>query len=211
MASAGYTGHLDQAGLLPQQRYTRAGGRDYVAENVACATGVHDEADLMPLAERIQQLMMGETPPNDGHRRNLLNPDRSAVGVAVAWENERLCLTQEMLNRYVTLEGVPADAWVGQTLHLSGRAAAGSSVFAIGVGYLPPAAPLTVDELNATISYQEADVYAWLPVAVDADNVFRADVTLDNASGAGRYQLFVWVQDTAGHQVLAANPIVDVR
>lgn len=211
MARQGYTGHLDPLGSLPQQRYTLLGGRDYVAENVACATGIQRQEDLIPTVDKIQALMLAETPPNDGHRQNILNPARTAVGIGVAWEGNRLCLAQELLNRYLALEGFPAQAAVGDRVRLVGRASDGYTVFGVALGYLPPATPLSVQELDAARSYRESDIYAWLPVAVDPDGIFRTDAAFNHEAGAGRYQLFIWVQDAAGTQILAANPMAEVR
>ena len=79
MAKHGFTAHWGSDGSVPEQRYTEAGGTDMVQENVACLfDGVPRDLDPSPrfdpaLLEKLQRMFMDEVPPNDGHRRNILN------------------------------------------------------------------------------------------------------------------------------------------
>jgi uncharacterized protein YkwD len=212
MAEAGYLSHWNLAGRLPHERYARLGGRAYVAENVGCWGGARSEAQVAELAERMQRMMLDEQPPADGHRRNILDPDRTAVGIGVAFANGSMCMTNEFLNQYLTLDGLPDEGVVGETFELSGAVAPGFALVAIGLGYLPPATPMTVADLRGTYGYTTiAPTYRWLTVTTDPDGRFHATGSFDHPAGAGRYQVFALVTDADGRRVLAANPTVDAR
>src|SRR5688572_11579030 len=80
MAAKGFTGHLGSDGSTPEQRYTDGGGTDFVQENAACLSDtIERELDAKPRFDQaklaaLHQMFMDEVPPNDGHRRNILNP-----------------------------------------------------------------------------------------------------------------------------------------
>src|SRR4051812_37414925 len=90
MARAGYTAHWGTDGSVPEQRYTDAGGTDFVQENAGClADGRRRKLDAVPRfdaasLERVERAFMDEQPPHDGHRRNILKPTHVSFGVGVA-------------------------------------------------------------------------------------------------------------------------------
>ncbi len=251
MAQSGYLSHWNQAGEFPQQRYGQVGGRAYAVQNVSCQwrTWSGDPPSPRPpfseqaVAEAVftqQMNMIGETPPADGHRRNILDPNRTAVGLAIASGDDWICMDQEFLNQYMSLEGIPNQPLVGEPLHLSGVAAPGYEVFAVQLGYLPPGLPMTIEELHlAPLQYGNAPVYRQLSPQLGPDGSFSLDVAFDlpssavdpfsgalleglgtdgaflaSASGpprAGRYQVTVWVRAPDGIVLPAANPMFEVR
>jgi uncharacterized protein YkwD len=79
-------GHVDSSGRLPMTRYSDLGGKaDYYGENVGFRSpGVVDEGPLWDVLSRLDQAMMAEVPPNDGHRRNILSNNFSVVGIGIA-------------------------------------------------------------------------------------------------------------------------------
>src|SRR5579872_6013320 len=119
MATHRYLAHWNLQGKLPDQRYTEQGGTDYDRENIYLLTrlfGGADEQDAgeaLPLVaaptftrreiEEIEASYYNETPPNDGHRRNILSPQHTHVGIALARAGTRdvhtLANTQEFVDR----------------------------------------------------------------------------------------------------------------
>jgi uncharacterized protein YkwD len=80
MAANCYLSHWDMKGRKPLQRYTEAGGSDWVMEN--CENMLYRDVITWKLAtdqrfskrqlDEIEKGFFGEKPPNDGHRRNTL-------------------------------------------------------------------------------------------------------------------------------------------
>lgn len=129
MATKGFTGHIGSDGSTPEQRYTASGGSDFVQENSACVSDtVQRELDQKPrfarqkLAE-LHEMFMAEAPPNDGHRRNILNPLHNRVGVGVAKPQNlaQPCLTQEFVDDYGDYEPLVREA--NGTLRIEGTIA----------------------------------------------------------------------------------------
>ena len=90
MAKNGYLGHWGSDGSVPEQRYTEAGGSDMVMENASCFTDEHArKLDHAPLIdpkniEEAEDMFFHETPPHDGHRKNILKPWHKTVGIGIA-------------------------------------------------------------------------------------------------------------------------------
>ena len=89
MAEHGFTSHHGTDGSVPELRYTRVGGNGMVQENAAC---FFDEKErrldpnplILPEAiEKTEAAFMGEKPPHDGHRKNILTPWHNRVGIGI--------------------------------------------------------------------------------------------------------------------------------
>ncbi|HET8796933.1 MAG TPA: CAP domain-containing protein, partial [Thermoanaerobaculia bacterium] len=82
------TGHFTIDGLAPYMRYSFAGGNDGVSENAAAwsADYTFNERALVEMLGRSQDSMMAERPPRDGHRKTILDPHATHVGIGLAWE-----------------------------------------------------------------------------------------------------------------------------
>jgi uncharacterized protein YkwD len=78
--------HVDSEGRLPMTRYADFGGKaDYYGENVGFRSpAVLDEQLLWAVLVKLDQAMMAEIAPNDGHRRNILSENYNAVGIGIA-------------------------------------------------------------------------------------------------------------------------------
>ena len=97
------TGHFTIDGIAPYMRYSLAGGNDGVSENAAAwsATYTFSDRALYEMARRSQDAMMAEAPPNDGHKRTILDPHATHVGIGLAWERGEFRLVHEFVRRYV--------------------------------------------------------------------------------------------------------------
>lgn len=86
MAQYDYLSHTNRQGQQPWDRMRAAGvpfgtagenlGRAWVGD------GPHE-----PAIQAMHDMMMAETPPNDGHRKNVLNPAYRRVGIGLAKVN----------------------------------------------------------------------------------------------------------------------------
>ncbi len=130
MAAHSCLAHFNLAGESPQQRYTRCGGREPVSENVALLTGFYGGGSSAPYRldaaprfsrrelERIERMYMCESAPYDGHRRNILNPYSTHVGIALARAGTdsafNVANTQEFIRRATVqdlAQSVPTETW----------------------------------------------------------------------------------------------------
>jgi hypothetical protein len=212
MATHGYLGHWGTDGSVPEERFTEAGGTDMVLENASCFT---DEATrtLDPAAridpksvEQAEDMFFHETPPHDGHRKNILKPWHKTVGIGVAQpvatptEIPVPCFAQEFVDPYGSYSAAPRKAHPGDLLHLGGTMASPATFAGVGLARVDAPKPIPVSELNRRRSYPVPAPYQmyWppgfqtpIPVRVTGDR-FAIDVPLSDANRAGLYEVSVW-------------------
>ncbi len=156
----GTNGHFTTDGLSPYMRYSFAGGNDGVSENAAAWSANYNftERALFEMARRSQDAMMAEMAPNDGHKRTILDPHATHVGIGVAWEGGEFRLVHEFVRRYVTWSRpLPRHAHVSETIVASGRPLPGARVEAISVHYEQQPEPMPAHVANAFESYSLPD------------------------------------------------------
>lgn len=205
------TGHFTIDGLPPYARYSLAGGNDGLTENAAAwsATYRFGERALYEMAGRSQDAMMAETAPHDGHKRTMLDPHATHVGIGLAWENGEFRLVQEFLRRYIDwTRPLPRRASIGQLVSTSGRVPRGMTVEGISVHHEPLPQPLGARTASAISTYSlpesRRDYLARVPVtnalaaAMRGDVSVRADGTFSFnvpfADGEGLYTVVVWLR-----------------
>lgn len=206
MATNGYTAHWGTDGSVPEQRYSEAGGTDFVQENAGClADGKRRSIDGTPRfeaaqIERVQRAFMDEKPPKDGHRRNVLKPVHTAFGVGLALPTGTgiACLSQEFVDDYGDYEAVPKTAKPGASLHLAGEMKGPVAFGGVGIGRIDLPQAMSAALLNTTYTYaipQPSDLYfpkgfvTKKPVTVNGKH-FEIDVPLGKQPG--RYLVSVW-------------------
>ena len=108
------------------------------------------------ISGRFQDLMLAERPPNDGHRRTILDPHLTHVGIGLALSGNQLRYVQEYTARYVELDEVPLESTSREQLAYSGRVLDPSRyrLDYILVYHKDPPEPLTVAECAARMSYE---------------------------------------------------------
>ncbi len=160
MLESGYVSHWNRAGWKPYVRYAQAGITDFTAENV---WGLQ-QTDFDPSPAHVLEKMfaahrsfMAEVPPNDGHRRSILDPNHTHVGIGVAYGPQGMRLIEVFGGRYAELEPLPMQARLRDPLTLRGRMLAGVRLFGIAVFYEPLPRPMSLLELAATSSYSLPD------------------------------------------------------
>ena len=150
------TGHFTLDGIPPYARYSFAGGNDAVSENAAAwSANYHfSERALYEMARRSQDAMMAEMPPHDGHKRTILDPHATHVGIGLAWEGGEFRLVQEFVRRYVDwTRPLPRTAHVDDVVMLNGRPLHGAKLEGITVHHEPLPQPMTVAAANALMTY----------------------------------------------------------
>ncbi|MEO6600932.1 MAG: CAP domain-containing protein [Polyangiaceae bacterium] len=208
MARAGYTAHWGTDGSVPEQRYSDAGGSDFVQENAGClADGKRRTLDAEPRfdtaqLERVQRAFMDEKPPHDGHRRNILKRGHTHFGVGVAKPSgvDLACLSQEFVDDYGDYDPLPKVHRAGAMLRIEGDVK-GRVVFGgVGIARIDLEQPLTAVYLNTTYTYavpSPTDLYfpkgfVTKKEVVVSGKHFRIDVPLGKAGRSGRYEVSVW-------------------
>jgi uncharacterized protein YkwD len=208
MAHAGYTAHWGTDGSVPEQRYSEAGGTDFVQENAGClADGKTRALESVPRIqaqqlERVERAFMAETPPHDGHRKNILKPGHASLGVGIGKPSglDLACLSQEFVDDYGEYAELPQSAKAGATLHIEGDVKGSVTFGGIGVGRIDSQKPLSAAYLNTTYTYavpSPEDLYfpkgfvSKKLVEVNGKH-FRIDVPLGKSGQPGRYEVSVW-------------------
>ena len=155
-ALAGSRGHFDLAGRAPYLRWALAGGVDFHAQNAAMYAVSSGRIDR-PLAEvllLVHDAMMAETPPRDGHRRTILDPDHTHVGIGLGVAGGELRMSQEFTSAAFEWVEVPAHALApGDWAAFRGLPRPEWEVGQVEIRFERAPQPLTRDELRRRESY----------------------------------------------------------
>ncbi len=165
-----YFGHWWADGSKPYMMYTRAGGRSYVAENVATSGWTDDEwerndcdsflvtcqvSDVREAITRHQYSMMyDDAHANWGHRDNILRESHRAVSIGIASNGRRVTLVQHFEGGAALANGPPylsSDSIL--TLSIAKAEPAIRVGGVVSVYYDPPLRPLTPLEIDTLRSY----------------------------------------------------------
>jgi len=236
----GTTGHFGVDGLTPYMRYSLAGGNDGVSENAAAWSATYRFSDraLYDMIQRSERAMITEHPPHDGHRRTILDPSATHVGIGLAWQRGEFRLTQEFIRRYVDWTRVlPRIANENERVTAMARPLAGYKVEAVTVHYERQPQPLTAAAANAIDNYSlPAKRRDYLPrlrtyrqkrgdavyevreqyadgrhgdFTVATDGTIAFNVPFTD--GPGVYTVVIWVRGRSGAPIAASNVSVRVE
>ena len=105
------SGHWDLAGRPPYLRWALAGGIDHHAENFAAESRRGYEFTEAPvdLLKKAHAAFMSENPPDDGHRKTVLDPIWTHVGIGLSIIGGELRMTEEFSRRVVEWVELPVD------------------------------------------------------------------------------------------------------
>ena len=214
MAHLGYLGHWGSDGSVPEQRHTEAGGEDMVLENALCFTDeakrtLDPKATIDPASvERSESMFFDEVPPNDGHRKNILKPAHTKVGIGVAQplatptEIPVPCFAQEFTDDYGAYAALPKRVRVGAIVHVQGTLANGARPSGVGIARIVKPALITPSELNKRRSYPVPKAFQmyWgpgfvtpVPIKIDGQKL-AIDVPLSDHGRPGLYEVSVWAK-----------------
>lgn len=232
------TGHFTTDGLTPYMRYSFAGGNDGVSENAAAWSANYRFSDSMlpDMIRRSHDEMMREVPPNDGHRRTILDADATHVGIGLAWQRGEFRMAQEFVRRYLDWEkSLPRTARLGDKIRGAGKPLGNAKIETMSVyfeevpqsmspfvassieNYGYPKKRLDVMPARHVSSTRRSETLAeFLRTSKnDGDLVVREDgtfaISVPTNEGAGIYTVVVWVKAPNGRLVAASNVSIRVE
>jgi uncharacterized protein YkwD len=210
MARRGFTAHIGSDGSAPEQRHTDAGGAAMVMENAACfADALDRELDPDPRftveeLERIETTFISEVPPLDGHKRNILTPWHTSLGVGLSKTKglEIVCMAQEFVDHYGRYDPLPKKAAAGSKIRVSGEVSSPAEVAAVGLARVEKPKAMKAKELLKTYSYAIPKPYVTYfkkgyktPIPLEViGNRFSIDVPLSDRGRPGIYGVSVWAK-----------------
>ena len=118
-----FLSHWGSDGRNAYHRYSFAGGIDALQENVGLAENIQSLAPNSVHRDflDIHQDMFSEVPPDDGHRRTILDAHHSHVGFGLAFQGHNLRLDELYLARYLRIDPFPGRAKPKSTVVLTGK------------------------------------------------------------------------------------------
>lgn len=193
MAAGRFLSHWGRDGLKPYHRYSFAGGSDFVAENVSAFDNTLSfnpdvlRRDLTYMHMR----MYSETPPDDGHRRNILTPEHTHVGFGAALAAGNLRLVENYVTRYVTITPVERRIQRNSKILIQGQLInKRDRIGLVEVFFEPIPKPVDLHWLNQTRQCGFPDDYVQFRVRLP-DGVYYADGTRGSVEvlDSGRFRL----------------------
>jgi uncharacterized protein YkwD len=225
MAHEEFASHWSRNGLKPYHRYSFAGGTHATQENVSAADSTWStkvdqlKQDTAYLHVRLYQ----EEPPYDGHRRTILAPQHTHVGIGLAVEQLRLRLVELFVAKHVEVAPMSREAKPGAEISFRGKILARDHVLNnLEVFFEPlPKAP-ELSWLRQTRAYalpQESRVLRpkLLPPLMYADKLpgvvnvspsgsFSTKVRLFSKE-PGIYTIVTWIRHERSEQAFAATEV----
>jgi uncharacterized protein YkwD len=148
------SGHYLTDGLPPYARTSFAGVFGMQFENSVTwkTTGSFDDP-AETLALEGHALMLAETPPYDGHRRTILDPDATHVGVGYAIARGDFRMAQEFLTRHLARLRIERLSARSSVLVVRGSPIAGRALRFVAIGWEPVPRPLSRAQASGRTSY----------------------------------------------------------
>lgn len=197
------SGHWDAAGRAPYLRWALAGGVDQHAQNFAAESryGYGFSEAPVDLLKKMHAAFMAETPPNDGHRRTVLDPIWTHVGIGFAIVGGEMRMTEEFSRRVLEWVELPAGP-----VKAGGRALVvlklprGWNVGAVDLVFEELPKPMSRAEIASRGSYRLPPAFRTLhpypPVGARWES---GDPGAFRATKGGRLELFVPLEKGPGH------------
>jgi uncharacterized protein YkwD len=149
------TGHFLTNGVPPYARTALAGvfGMQYENSVTWKTTGSSFSDPVVDLALTGQAEMLGEKPPYDGHRKTILDPEATHVGVGYDIRGPDFRMAQEFLTRHLAWLGIERVSPKSAGVIVRGKPIEGRRLFFVTVAWEPPPAALTREEASRRLSY----------------------------------------------------------
>jgi len=162
----GAIGHFLLDGVPPYARLSRKGDLGVGSENSSAyivSGGPIDDAPLA-LALNAQKDMLEEKPPSDGHRKAILDPKASHVGVGWSLAGGNFRMVEEFTARRFDWLHVVQLGHHGSAIRVKGHALPGMSIAFVSVARQPIPSALSLEEVNSRHSYSYPNPhYALVP------------------------------------------------
>jgi uncharacterized protein YkwD len=209
LLSLGAHGHWEPDGSKPPQRYNFAGGTDYVAENVAWFGTSASPQKPDPKARFSRASIAGLESMwmhSDGHRKNILDKDRTHVGVGLSQSQFGISVVadQEFINKYGNISKIPYKAYRGTRVHVSGTLYSGYRIQCISITREDFPRRMRVSELNGTGSYsigsEQTACYFPRDMSVTS-NGFACAIDVKPEWRPGLYYCSIWAETGNGEKI----------
>jgi uncharacterized protein YkwD len=149
------SGHYLTDGFPPYARTSFAGVFGMQFENSVTwkTTGSSFDDPAETLALEGHASMLAEKPPYDGHRRTILDPDATHVGVGYALSRGDFRMAQEFLVRHLAWLRLERLSPASRVVAVSGLPVAGRRLVFVTIAWEPVPRELTPAEANGRTSY----------------------------------------------------------
>jgi uncharacterized protein YkwD len=171
-------GHFLMDGVPPYARTAFAGVFGAQSENSVSwvTTAASFNEPLLRLALKGHEEMMDEKPPQDGHRRTILDPDVTHVGVGYANANGRFQMSQEFLTRGLERLKLVALESPRLAMRFEGKMLQTWQLEFVTIAREPSPAPLTQEEATGRTSYSyPRPTIAYVPEGTSLIRVSETD------------------------------------
>lgn len=225
MANGEFASHWGRDGRKPYHRYSFAGGTEATAENVSAAdnTWSMKTSDLRQDSAYLHVRLYQEKPPYDGHRKTILAPQHTHVGIGLAIEKLRLRLVELFVSKYVEVAPVKRTAKPGEKISFAGKLLTGNHILnSVEIFYEPMPKPPELSWLREPHSYalpMESKVlrprlpmpYTYVDrssgdVEVWSDGRFRVPVSLFKRE-PGIYTIVAWIRKSESEKAFPATEV----
>jgi len=148
-------GHFLMDGIPPYARTSFAGVFGTQSENSVSwvTSGSSFSEPVVRLALSGHEEMMAERPPADGHRRAILDPEATHVGVGYAVARGRFQMAQEFLTRGLERLSIVRYESSRPVLRFDGKPLLNWRLQFVTIAHESPPAPLTREEASAREKY----------------------------------------------------------
>jgi len=152
----GSQGHFLMDGLPPYARTSFAGAFGLFSENSASSftTGTWAERAYVHLALSSHERMLAERPPNDGHRRAILDGSATHVGVGYSGRGGRFQMAEEFSVRGLERLSVSRSADGAAAVAFEGRVRSPNRIQFVTVAAEQAPASLTLEEATSRTRYR---------------------------------------------------------
>jgi uncharacterized protein YkwD len=170
-------GHFLMDGVPPYARTAFAGVFGAQSENSVSwvTTGSSFTETPLQLALDGHREMMAEKPPQDGHRRTILDPDATHVGVGYASAHGRFQMAQEFLTRDLGRLSLSRRDSSRVILRFEGRPVPNSRLQFVTIAREPLPTALTREEASSRTSYSYPS--PWLAYVPEGNTALRVSGT----------------------------------
>lgn len=155
-----FNGHWNLRGEKPYHRWAVAGGIDHIGENAASMwfSGNHDKSldNQLKLMKKSHDEFMAEIPPNDGHKKQVIDPIHNYVGIGCYITDHEFRYYEEYIDRYIEFINIEPDKNNPDGNILLVKPISDKHfVYAVIVYYEPIPSPLTIEQVNAKGAYPD--------------------------------------------------------
>jgi uncharacterized protein YkwD len=211
-ATRAFSGHWDLEGRPPYLRWALAGGVDYHAENASSLSRTGNPVTASEIERLLLEAhgrMMNERPPDDGHRRTILDPNWTHVGFGVGWADGEFRMTEEFCRRVAEWVEIPAaPVRHGRTAPFAAKLPSGWTPGVIEVGFERAPSPMSRAQIRRHGSYGYPKAVALLQPLLSGSYRYpdgsqgqydaaggRITASLPLGEGAGHYWVLLYAAE----------------